>query len=568
MIKKLFLVSAGLLFILLPMKVFAQQEEQILSFDSAINLNKDSSIDVKETIKYYFPDARHGFYRYIPYYYHDDKTNQNFQTPIENIAVTDEKNQLYIFSTSKEGNSIKIKIGDPNQTITGEHTYIISYKVLGVINYFDDHDELYWNVTGNEWQVPIGKVTARIILPDGINYNSLQLACYTGATGSKEQNCQKSYETGRADFSAEEGPLTIVVGINKGILQVLPRQYEQPSAFSKIWDKIHYESIWFLLIPILVLIFLLIRYFRSGKDPQGRGTIAPEFEPPDGLLPGEMGTLIDEKTDRTDITATIIDLAVRGFLKIRERKAGIFGDKKYSLIKVKEADSNFQEYEKTIFKGIFAGKKEVDLEDIHETFAKKISDASEKLYQRLIERKYFLKNPDKTRRGSCLLGLGIALFSAFFLWIFSVLLAFSGFVSGILVMFFARSVPKKTREGVIIKEKSLGFKEFLFRAERYRVKWQEKENVFEKYLPYAMIFGIAGKWAKNFQDLYKKPPNWYEGDFTTFNTVVFASSLNSFGSTASSSYSPPSTSASSGGSGFGGGGSSGGGFGGGGGGSW
>ena len=160
------------------------------------------------------------------------------------------------------------------------------------------------------------------------------------------------------------------------------------------------------------------------------------------------------------------------------------------------------------------------------------------------------------------------MFLSLMLFIFSIILAVSVFVSAIMILAFARSTPKKTREGVIAKEKSLGFKEFMYRAERYRVKWQEKEGIFEKYLPYAMIFGIAEVWAKNFKDIYKQPPDWYEGDWTTFSAVYLATSLNSFSNTASASYLPLSTTASSGGSGFGGGGSSGGGFGGGGGGSW
>lgn len=126
-------------------------------------------------------------------------------------------------------------------------------------------------------------------------------------------------------------------------------------------------------------------------------------------------------------------------------------------------------------------------------------------------------------------------------------------------------MPKKTKEGVILKEKSLGLKEFLYRADRYKLKWQEKEEIFEKFLPYAMVFGVVDQWAKNFKNIYTDSPDWYVGNINTFSAIYIASEMSHFSSSASSSYSPP---ASSGSSGFGGGGSSGGGFGGGGGGSW
>jgi len=130
---------------------------------------------------------------------------------------------------------------------------------------------------------------------------------------------------------------------------------------------------------------------------------------------------------------------------------------------------------------ILRGKKEVDLSDIHETFADKISKTSDQLYQHLVQKKYFIKNPDKVRSHSCWFGFAVMFFAPFLLFIFSFILAFAGFVSGILIMIFARSTPKKTREGVIVKEKSLGFKEFLYRAERYRLKWQEKEKTYWEF---------------------------------------------------------------------------------------
>ncbi|MCL5406979.1 MAG: DUF2207 domain-containing protein [Patescibacteria group bacterium] len=547
MFKKILFILVGVLF-LIPISSSAQDTERILSFAEKITVNTDSTVQVNEEIKYFFPTAKHGIYRNIPYRYLDKTKNKYFKTDINNIQITDEKDQPYQFSTTKENNNLQLKIGNPDKTISGEHTYKISYKVSGVLNYFSDHDELYWNVTGNDWTVDIGKVTAEITLPANIDPGKIQATCYTGTTGNVESNCSQNISGNQISFQSNQGPLTIVTGWNKGIVTPIERQYEIQ------W---RHESIWFLLLPLFVLIFLMIQYFRVGRDPFGRGTIAPEFAPPENLRPAEMGTLIDENASNKDITATIIDFAVRRFLKIKEK------DKKYTLIKIKNQDANFKDYEKEIFDKLFSEGDEINVSNLYENFSK-LSEVKNKLYEDLVSRKYFSVSPNKIRSTYLLVGFLIMILAGIFSWL-SVILIVALIISGGIVIIFSHFMPKKTKEGVIAKEKSLGFKEFLYRAERYKVQWEEKEGIFEKYLPYAMIFGIAEMWAKNFKDIYKNPPDWYEGgNFTTFNTIIFVSSLNSFSTTASHSFSPP---AASGSSGFGGG-SSGGGFGGGGGGSW
>lgn len=548
MIKKIIFIFF-LVILLAPSVSLAQNEEQIQSFEAEIKVNSDSTILVKEKIHYFFASPKHGISRHIPQRYLDKEKNKYFSTQIENIQVIDADNHPWSYSQSQDQNYLVLKIGDADKTVEGAQTYIISYQITGVLNYFSDHDELYWNVTGNDWEVPIGQVIAKVTLPE--NAANLKATCYTGAAGSLSQNCEAQTAKNIATYTTPTGPLTIVAGWDKGVVTTIERIYE---------ISLRHESPWFYLLTLFTFIFLLFLYFKNGRDPAGRGTIAPEFEPPDNLKPAQMGTLVDEKADNLDISATIIDLAVRGYLKIRHQ------DKKYTLIKTKEADGNLSDFEKDIFSAIFSGKKEVDLDEIYKDFSD-LGKIKDDLYQNLIDKKYFLKNPAKVRNYYFIFGFIVIFISGFFFW-FSWNLVAAIVLSGIMILIFAFFMPKKTREGVIAKEKSLGFKEFLYRAERYRVRWQEKEEVFEKYLPYAMIFGIAEIWAKNFSSIYKNPPDWYEGNFTTFSAVVFAHEISSFSQTANSSFSPPATSASSGMSGFGGGGSSGGGFGGGGGGSW
>ena len=153
-------------FILIPEISMAQnQQEEVQNFDSKITINKDASISVVETIDYYFPSPRHGIYRNIPIIY-KDSNGRRFQLKLIILKISDGQGADIPYSDSKNKNNLEIKIGDPDKTVNGQQKYQIEYTVVGAINYFDDHDELYWNVTGQDWKVPIRKTTAEVKVPE------------------------------------------------------------------------------------------------------------------------------------------------------------------------------------------------------------------------------------------------------------------------------------------------------------------------------------------------------------------------------------------------------------------
>jgi len=162
--------------------------EIINSFRSDIVVNTDSTVSVTETIQYDFKDnEKHGIYRTIPL---TDVVGSFDTLKISNIKVTDDKGTPYIFDKNNSnlfgGGEVNIKIGDPDKTISGIHTYVITYDLKNALGYFDDRTEIYWNVTGNEWQVPIWHAETYITLPGDIPESSLHLASYCGASGSKD----------------------------------------------------------------------------------------------------------------------------------------------------------------------------------------------------------------------------------------------------------------------------------------------------------------------------------------------------------------------------------------------
>ncbi|MFA5770494.1 MAG: DUF2207 domain-containing protein [Patescibacteria group bacterium] len=500
--------------------------EHVKSFDSNIVINKDGTIDVKEKIIYNFDSLqKHGIYREIPYI----KTNQDgkkYELKFNNFSVTDENGRSYTFVKSWINEEfIRLKIGDADKLITGIHTYIISYKVSGALTYFSDHDELYWNATGNQWTVPIAVSTSEVVFPAGIKKEDIKTACYTGVSGSKVSDCSylDTFKSNRALLVGEG--LTIVVSFPKNVVAVL-----EPKEFVSFWDSFIGKLVmglmgfiglmWYAGLPF----YIIYRWIRYGRDPSTRfarsgqvpGIVSAWFDPPktqDGkrfLTPGEVGTLGDETVDMKDISATVVDLARRGYLVIDEKSKGDF-----YFLKGKKFGSNggLLSFEKKLLDGIFnTGDDIVKLKGKNLSVA--VSEVKNKLYQQVVEDKLFDKNPETTRTGYYVVA-GIALFTG-------------NFFLAIVAFLFGRVMPRKTVFGVEAKNVSSSLKNFLGSQQRQLEFQADKQMMFERLLPFAVAFGVERIWAKRFESLNITQPNWYHSySSTNFNSYLLVNSLNS-----------------------------------------
>lgn len=559
--KKVILLGIFLfLFLLSPKIIFA---EEINNFTSNITVNRNGTVDVSETIIYDFGSLeRHGIFRTLP----TVKTNnagKKFRLEYVKFSVSDNLNKKYSYKKSEENDEITLKIGDPNRTVSGVHVYKIFYSVAGALSYFSDHDELYWNITGNSWTVPINSASATISLAD-VKDKELKLSCFTGFSGSSDQNCTVRAVNGSAVFqslkplSSGEG-LTVVLGFPKNIVDVLePKEiinfFETP--LGKIVGVVVAILLallalgWYVIAPFVIV----WKWLKHGRDPIAPlGVTSAWFDAPKTpskrkLTPGETGALIDETVDMQDISATIVDLARRGYMKIVEEKKNDF-----SLLKVKDwkNDTALEAFETTLLDGIFGQEDSIRIKDTD--LIEAVKDTKEAIYKNLVKDKFFNENPDKIRSLYTVIA-GFAFFTA------NVFLAFVAFI-------FGRAMPQKTIEGSQAANVAKSLKNFLASQERQLTFQAKNQLFFEKLLPFAVAFGVEKVWAGRFKDINLKPPTWYQGyNQGTFNSYVFVHSLNSSFSSIQSSATP--TSSSSGfSSGFSGG-SSGGGGGGGGGGSW
>lgn len=573
MIKKIVLL---IFFLFLPLFTSAQDyseyEWYIDSYDTVIEIQQNSDLIVTETIKAEFNVYKHGIFRDIPILYYDDY-GYKYKLRLDVMEIVDENGDEHMYSENKSGNSVFFKIGDPDVTIIGPQTYIIKYKVERGFRYFDDHDQLYWNAIVDDHDVPILNASANVYIPGSVfikaedNITTRCFVDYFGDTNEESCNITQQgqnvlYSTGNLD---EYVGMTIVLGIPTGLIH-------KPTLSEKAFDL--FLDNWGFWLPFLFLILLLYLWYTKGRDPHLKGPIIAQYEPPNNLTPSEVGSLIDEKVQLSDITADIIGLAVKGYFKIQEYEVGkIIKSTKYKLIKLKKA-KHLKKHESELMEAIFKGKQEVSLDSLKNKFYKEIPRLTNRLYEQMMNYKYFRKNPKNVRAAYYTIGglmMGVAFPLASF-GRFDIVIGI--FISGILFMLFAGTMPKRTRKGADDLWHILGLKEFINVAEKYRIQWQEKENIFEELLPYAMVFGIADKWAETFKDIYKQPPEWYESTSgKVFNSMMLYNALNSFQSSSKSILrSAPSQSGSyrsSGSSGFSsGGGFSGGGFGGGSVGSW
>jgi uncharacterized membrane protein len=496
--------------------------------------------------------------------------------------VTDDHERRHTTEVSHEGRYVKIRIGDPDRTVQGVVVYILRYRVRDALTTFAEHDEIYWNATGHEWNATIGRSSATVRLPAPVPTGELQAAGYTGAFGHTDRDVEITYpEPGVVRFVTTrpldrlEG-LTVAVGFPQGIVTF-------PSAADLALRRT--ADNWVALLPLAWFAFLYRRYRQYGRDPDGGAPVAVMYEPPPGLTPGGIGTLIDERVDTVDITATVVDLAVRRYLTIRtEEQDRLFGLlTKEETVFVRETPAppgTLAPHESRVMTALFERGDEVKASDLANKFYQHIPAIKARLYDRLVDNGYFDASPEKVR--SRWVGLGFA--AAFVTGL--VAAAWMGFravgppaqlivpiATGVLTLIvflaFSTAMPRRTAKGVQARQWALGFQEFADRVEGDRLERAaaDPRATFETLLPYAMALGVADDWARKFEGVYaQQQPAWYVGHNTTrgFSTLSFERNL----STAMSRASQGMTASPRSSSGSGGGGSSGGGGGGGGGGSW
>ena len=481
-------------------------------------------------------------------------------------------------SNINNGGAHRLHIYVPDAS-DADRQIIIRYRVANAIRFFfassgqPAFDELYWNVTGNDWDMPIDSVHARVVLPDGVT--PTRVASYTGRAGSTAAQATIEKHDNVVDFTLMRGlspyeGFTIGVGWPAGHVAGRPSEARERLIALLQWVP--------LLFPFLVFFLAYKAWDKRGRDPK-EGSYVVRYEPVEGATPAELGTLIDNRADMTDITATLVDLAVRGFVRIEEvTESHLLGLSKSTdyiihILRDPSQVTNLKQHEQLYLEKLSElapiGESSVKVSDLKNKFYGALPKIRNAIYDSLVEKDYYRERPDKVQGKwfafavlSAFIGVGLGVLAVKRMWVsvspFTLIAA--GVLSAVILGAFARIMPARTVAGARAREATLGFKEFLSRVEEERYKKMiTSPEQFERFLPYAMAFGVADKWARAFESIYREPPTWYVGGTGQFSASSFSHDISSMSSAMSSSMSSSPSSSGSGGGGSSGGGSGGGG---------
>ena len=554
---------------LLPLLAIA--DERILEYQSDIRIHENGTLTVTETIRVRAEgkNIRRGIYRDFPTSY-KDRLGNRFRVDFSVISVR-RNGQPEPWHTEKRANGIRVYFGSANHFLEhGEHQYELVFFTNRQIGFFTEHDELWWNVTGNGWMFPMDHVTATISFPFTFTRDELKLSVYTGRYGSKASRAIAEVVTsGKARFETTS-PLEPWEGMS--VIAAWPKGRITEPGFGQ-------KTVWFardngaVIILFLGLILPLAWYYWSwnkvGRDPE-KGVIIPRFKPPKGLSPAACSYVKDMSFNRNAFTAAIISLAVKGQLVIDE------DDEEFTLQRKTGTPAT------PLTKG-----EQATLEELLPRPGSSIQMDNENYRDFQSARQMLKKELKKEYLGrlfhlnsvymapAVLMSIAAAIIAAFFeggpaVWFTYLVLTMA--LHGLFT--FLMRAP--TRAGRLVMDEIEGFKMYLDTAEQDRLDRMRSPlitpEVFETFLPFAYALGVANNWCERFarempEEVHRQAgyhPHWYNGNFHGVDALNHLGDDfgSSFSSAISSASSPPGSSSGSGG------GFSGGGGGGGGGGGW
>jgi hypothetical protein len=362
------------------------QAERILDYHSDITLEDDGSLQVTETITVNSAgqQIRHGIFREFPTTY-TDPYNNRYVVGFQMLSATRDSASEQ-FRLEDQYNGKRIYLGSPNALVSpGRHVYTITYSTNRQLGFYKDHDELFWNVTGNGWDFPIDAASATVHLPGNIPTDKVALSGFTGPQGSRASQLASSTEGGAFQFTAQR-PLPRLEGLS--VLLMWPKGYIAPPTFSQNLEFFFHDNRGALLLAsgfLVTLLYYLIAWSAVGRDP-ARGVIMALYEPPASLSPSAMRYLMRMGYDNKTFAAAILDMAVRGFLKITE-DSGV-----YRLTLTGKDDRVLTSDEKQIASELFGGRNEMLLKQENHTSIKMAMLATQRSLKSAEEKTYFLTN--------------------------------------------------------------------------------------------------------------------------------------------------------------------------------
>ncbi|MCB9828290.1 MAG: DUF2207 domain-containing protein [Planctomycetes bacterium] len=579
-------ILASLLLVLAASSAWARdawaRRYDVERFSAEIVVDDEGVMHVTERITFRFEGQFGGVYRIIPYGVNPSWWYRDL-IDIDAESITDGNGSPLSFTTDTRAGKIRFRIPIPGASNTSK-TIVLKYTVTNAVRShtskdaeFAVYDEVYWNVTGNAWEVPIAIAEVTVRLPDSLAAKDLHPSAFTGLYGGRSVD----YTTTTEDDGAIVFRTTRRLLPNEGLTVSVafpPGHVHLPGFLGRLFALL--RANWTVLLVLATALLWFVLWWFRGRDPLDRAIVA-EFARPDELTPTEAGALLDDRVDPRDLSAAFVDFAVRGLMKIEgadKREAMTF-----HLDRKAFESANLIKWERDLLEGVFGTDDTISMKQLERDLPRRVPNLRNSLLDRLVGKGLYPRRPDHVAGAwgaltfFVLVGLGVLGVLTGARPIHYVAMAFAAVPMFIL----SRLMPRRTKKGLDMLARLRGLEDYLVTAERERMRHMPLE-VLESLLPFAVAFGVHERWAQRLDELFHYQPGWYQeragaplwwdGLGWMDRTVRVGSIPPSRVSTSKSS--PGGWGSSwgsgtwSGGSGFGGGGFSGGGFGGGGGGAW
>ncbi len=429
----------------------------------------------------------------------------------------------YTYETYYDDGDFVIKWYFP-YTSASTHTYTLAYTVKGGLRFYESGDQLYWKAVFPDRSFPVRSTRVTVYLPEGAKPE--KVASYGAPAEWKIVDDRTVVFTSLGEIAPGK-ELEVRVQFPHGIVQGGPpswqAEYDRWAEYNEKWRPLVNLGVGALGLLILVGgplgVFLL--WYTRGRDVPAEPVAEYLTEPPGELPAGVVGTLLDEEADMQDIVASIVDLARRGVIRMREVEEPGFlgiGERRDYVFELVDAGRSLRPYEETLLKKLFGGRDKRRLSELKEKFYTAIPELKEQLYKEVVREGFFRSNPERTRR--LYSGLGIAgIILAFILGFFAaaILSKYSGAAilppiglgfTFLTLTILGRFMPRKTREGSTAAAKWRAFRRYLASIEKY-TNLKEAKEIFERYLPYAIVFGLEKDWIRKFAAVGTPAPSWY-----------------------------------------------------------
>ncbi len=517
-----------------------QKNEYISSFDVTIIVHEDASMTVEEEITVYSAGKtiKHGIVRELPTRY-KDRWGNNYIVDFT-LEIVSLNNKAAVYNIIDVFDGKHIYIGDKNIVLPpGKYTFFIRYKTNRQLGFFDTFDELYWNVTGNEWRLPIMNASAKIILPSNISEDAITAEAYTGFLGAKEKNYETTTSATIVSFKTTKPllkgqGLTVAVTWPKGFVT-------EPDWFLKLrWFlRDNLNIIIFLLGICLLFLYYLFVYFKLANI-QKPGTIIPRFNPPENFSPGAVRYMMQKRYDDKILVAEIVSMAVQGMLTMEYKKHWVPLFKGYYILIKKRMPKKQHvvgtfDY-RSVMLSLFNGSDSIELIRSNRGKIQSTIGLVQQLFKSLLNN-YLVPNTFYVVI-ALLYSLMLLIFFIVSIpqWIFLDAIIFM--VLLFLNVWFSRLIKTYTKVGRKIQDEISGFKMFLETTEKYRLKIlgsppTKTPELYEKYLPYAIALNVEKQWSKEFDSIFAQleregrpySPIWYSGFGTRLNAAAFSDHL-------------------------------------------